>query len=84
MFSLYFSGDPIEVLERLLNILYEKFGGTVNDKGFKVLDKHVRLIQGDGVNMKLIKDITALIERIGFSADNMVYGSGGKRHYRLE
>lgn len=84
MFSLYFSGDPVEVLERLLNILYEKFGGTVNDKGFKVLDKHVRLIQGDGVNMKLIKDITALIERIGFSADNMVYGSGGKRHYRLE
>lgn len=84
MFSLYFSGDPIEVLERLLNILYEKFGGTVNDKGFKVLDKHVRLIQGDGVNMKLIKDITALIERIGFSADNMVYGSGGKRHFRLE
>lgn len=84
MFSLYFSGDPVEVLERLLNILYEKFGGTVNDKGFKVLDKHVRLIQGDGVNMKLIKDITALIERIGFSADNMVYGSGGKRHFRLE
>ncbi|CAF4175660.1 unnamed protein product, partial [Rotaria sp. Silwood2] len=71
------SGDPVEVLEHLLNILYEKFGGHVNEKGFKVLDKHVRIIQGDGVDMKSIKDILDLIERIGFSADNLVFGSGG-------
>ena len=59
-------------------ILYEKFGGTVNEKGFKVLDKHVRLIQGDGVNMESIKEIVNLIERLGFATDNLVFGSGGK------
>ncbi|CAF3811331.1 unnamed protein product [Adineta steineri] len=71
------SGNPLEVLERLLNILYAKFGGITNDKGFKVIDKHVRIIQGDGVNLKTIHDIVNLIERIGFSTDNLVFGSGG-------
>ncbi len=61
-----------------MNILYAKFGGTVNKKGFKVLDKHVRIIQGDGVNLKSIKEILDHIEKIGFSADNLVFGSGGK------
>ncbi|CAF0840156.1 unnamed protein product [Adineta ricciae] len=71
------SGDPLEVLSRLLNILYEKFGGYVNQKGFKVLDKHVRIIQGDGVSLKTIHEIVSLIEKIGFSTDNLVFGSGG-------
>ena len=53
----------------MLDILYEKFGGHVNKKGFKVLEKHVRLIQGDGVNMESIKEILNLLETIGFSAD---------------
>jgi nicotinamide phosphoribosyltransferase len=71
-------GDPLEVLERLLNILYAKFGGEVNEKGFKVLDKHVRLIQGDGVNLDSIKKIVDQVEKIGFATDNLVFGSGGK------
>ncbi|CAF1037047.1 unnamed protein product [Adineta ricciae] len=71
------SGDPLEVLERLLTILYDKFGGHENEKGYKVLDKHVRLIQGDGVNMKSIETIVDLLERIGFSTDNLIFGSGG-------
>ena len=77
------SGDPLEVLSRLLNILYEKFGGHVNEKGFKVLDKHVRIIQGDGVSLKTINDIVTLIEKIGFSTDNLVFGSGGKHAYLI-
>jgi nicotinamide phosphoribosyltransferase len=74
-------GDPLEVLPELLNILYEKFGGQINGKGFKVLDKHIRIIQGDGVNYKSILDILNIIEKQGFSADNLVFGSGGKRFY---
>ncbi|CAF4888136.1 unnamed protein product, partial [Rotaria magnacalcarata] len=70
--------NPIEVLPRLLDILYKKIGGHVNEKSFKVLEKHDRLIQGDGVNMESIKDILNLLERIGFSADDLVFASGGK------
>jgi hypothetical protein len=74
-----FLGDPLLVLPELLNILYEQFGGHKNGKGFKVLDKHVRIIQGDGVNINSIKDILNVVEKNGFSADNLVFGSGGKR-----
>lgn len=71
------SGDPIEVLIRLLNILYEKFGGIVNEKGYKLLDPHIRLIQGDGITIKTIESISKAIEEAGFSIDNLVFGSGG-------
>lgn len=71
------SGDPMDVLQRLLNILYTKFGGYINYKGYRVLDEHVRIIQGDGVNLHSIKEIVDLVERLGFSADNILYGSGG-------
>lgn len=67
------------VLPRLLDILYAKFGGSINGKGFKVLDKHVRLIQGDGVNMQSIKEISELLEKNRYSSDNLVFGSGGKK-----
>jgi nicotinamide phosphoribosyltransferase len=71
-------GDPLEVLPRLLNILYSKFKGYINEKGFKVLNEHIRLIQGDGVNMESIKNIVTLLEENGFSTDNLLFGSGGK------
>jgi nicotinamide phosphoribosyltransferase len=78
-FFLLLLGDPLVVLPKLLNILYKKFGGHVNQKGFKVLDKHIRIIQGDGVNIKSIQEILNLIEKLGFSSDNLVFGSGGKK-----
>ena len=68
----------MEVLSNLFDILYKKFGGTINEKNFKVLDRHVRVIQGDGVNRKSIKQIVDLLEKKGFSADNIIFGSGGK------
>lgn len=74
---LSFLGDPLEVLPKLLDILYKKFPGSVNKKGFKVLDEHVRLIQGDGVNMGSIKQIINLVEKKGYSTENLVFGSGG-------
>lgn len=70
-------GDPLEVLPRLLDILYAKFGNGKNEKGFKILDKHVRLIQGDGINMTSIKAILNVVETAGYATDNLVFGSGG-------
>lgn len=71
------SGDPPSVLVRVLDILYDRFGGTVNAKGFKVLDDHVRLIQGDGIDFAMIDRILAAMREHGFSADNIAFGSGG-------
>ena len=71
------SGDPPTVLVEVLHILYEKFGGTINEKGFKTLDEHVRLIQGDAIDFDMIDKILSAMRKHGFSADNMAFGSGG-------
>jgi nicotinamide phosphoribosyltransferase len=70
------SGDPVEVNRRLVEILGEKFGYTVNEKGFKVLN-NVRLIQGDGVNELTIRSILGAFMALGWSADNIAFGMGG-------
>ena len=70
------SGDPIAVNTRLVQILESKFGVTVNDKGFKVLN-NVRLIQGDGVNELTIRGILGAFMALGYSADNIAFGMGG-------
>ena len=70
------SGDPVEVNRRLIEILDQKFGSTVNAKGFKVLN-NVRLIQGDGVNELTIRSILGAFMALGYSADNIAFGMGG-------
>lgn len=70
------SGDPVAVTLRVIQILDEKYGHTVNDKGFKVLN-HVRLIQGDGVNPNTIGAILLNFKAHGYSADNIAFGMGG-------
>ena len=70
------SGDPVEVNSRLVEILGEKFGYTVNSKGYKVLN-HVRIIQGDGINYQAIVDILTALTELGYSADNIAFGMGG-------
>jgi nicotinamide phosphoribosyltransferase len=77
------SGDPLEVNVRLIKILAEKFGYTINDKGFKVL-KHVRIIQGDGVNEATIKAILGNYYLHGWSADNIAFGMGGALLQQLD
>jgi nicotinamide phosphoribosyltransferase len=57
-------------------ILDQKFGHTVNSKGFKVLN-NVRLIQGDGVNELTIRGILGAFMALGYSADNIAFGMGG-------
>lgn len=71
------SGDPTFTLLRVFDILFEKFGFTFNEKGYKVLPKQVRVIQGDGVNIESIRQIYACLKLNGISAENLVLGMGG-------
>lgn len=72
------SGEPTEIVPRVLRMLDEKFGSTVNKKGFKVLNPKVRIIQGDGINYSSIIDILEEVAMAGFSAENLVFGMGGQ------
>lgn len=71
------SGDPVEVNMKLIDILWNTFGGRINDKGYKELIPQVGLIQGDGIDYRIINDILNTAMFKGYSADNWVFGSGG-------
>ena len=71
------SGDPVTILLQVLDILGERFGTTKNSKGYRVLDPHVRIIQGDGVDYEMIGTILGRMKDAGWSADNLAFGSGG-------
>ncbi len=73
------SGEPHIVVKKVLDILAQKFGFSINQKGYKVLN-NVRVIQGDGINYQSIKKIldTATDWDNGrYSADNIAFGMGG-------
>lgn len=72
------SGDPVQIVGEVVSLLFNKFGGTVNAKGFKVLDPHVRVIQGDGItNASIPPILDNLCHKLRFSADNVAFGMGG-------
>jgi nicotinamide phosphoribosyltransferase len=71
------SGDPVQTLKQIFHILWDKFGGTINRKGFKVIDPHVRVIQGDGVNYESIIEILDMMVEEGFAVENIAFGMGG-------
>ncbi|MFC3148354.1 nicotinate phosphoribosyltransferase [Piscinibacterium candidicorallinum] len=70
------SGDPASIVLKTLGILDAKFGSDLNSKGFRVL-RHVRVIHGDGVNLRAIRDILAAMKINGYSAENVAFGMGG-------
>ena len=77
------SGEPVEVVSRVAQILGEKFGTTTNSKGYKVL-KNVRIIQGDGVNQNSIRQILQRLKTEGFSASNIAFGIGGSLLQKID
>ncbi|WMJ74247.1 nicotinate phosphoribosyltransferase [Cytophagaceae bacterium ABcell3] len=71
------SGDPVQTLLKVFEILFTKFGFSLNEKGYKVLPPQIRVIQGDGINYDSIKEIYASLKENGISAENLVLGMGG-------
>ena len=71
------SGDPVVVPVDVVEALGERFGYTVNSRGYKVLNKCVRVIQGDGMNIDSIKTLYDNLMARGWSAENVAVGMGG-------
>jgi nicotinamide phosphoribosyltransferase len=67
----------VDVLIRVSHILWDKFGGTTNAKGFNVFEDHVRAIQGDGINYTTFVEILQALFHAKWSGDNYAFGSGG-------
>lgn len=71
------SGDPAPIVVKVTKILDEAFGSAVNTKKYRVLDPHIRLIQGDKIEEPTLYGIRTSMTLAGYSLDNIYYGSGG-------
>lgn len=65
------SGDIIKVSQRVLELLSQYFGYTVNNKGFKILPDQVRALWGDGIN---ISDMDRILEESAKTAGHRKLG----------
>lgn len=84
------SGDPADILcghpsftgnrrsehMGVIERLWEIFGGTVNDRDFKVLDPHIGAIYGDSITPERAQEICQRLEAKGFASTNVVLGIG--------
>lgn len=69
---------PVGTPERqgVVHALWEKFGGTVNDKGFKILDPHIGVVYGDSITYERARDITDALIDAGFVSTTVTLGFG--------
>lgn len=70
------SGDQYETVINTILSLWDNFGGNLNTKGYKVLDPHIGVILGDGCTQNVVKKIYKELERLGFAANNVIFGVG--------
>ena len=86
------SGDPVDVIcgvpyckdsdtiypewKGSIEILWDTFGGTINAKGYKVLNPKIGLIYGDSITPQRAYEICKKLEAKGFASSNVVFGIG--------
>lgn len=83
------SGDPVKIVcgdpfakegglsrKGAVEALWDLFGGTTNEKGYKVLDPHIGLIYGDAITYERAEQILSQLKEKGFASNNIVFGIG--------
>lgn len=82
------SGNPVDIVagtkvngttpeeKGLIECLWDTFGGTVNEQGYKVLDEHIGAIYGDSITLERAIEISERLMEKGFATTNIVFGIG--------
>lgn len=83
------SGNPVKIIcgdkdaipgtpehKGTVELLYDIFGGSVNSKGYKVLDSHIGTVYGDSITVERCEEICKQLEEKGFATNNVVLGMG--------
>ena len=78
------SGDCVEVVTQTVFKLWDQFGGTINSKGYKVLDPHVKAIYGDSITIHRCEEIYRILMENGFACSNVVLGVGSFSMHCIE
>jgi nicotinamide phosphoribosyltransferase len=70
------SGSQIPESKGVIELLWDVFGGTINEQGYKVLDSHIGAIYGDSITIDRAEQICSRLEAKGFASTNIVLGVG--------
>jgi len=82
------SGDPVDIIcgnsngstteeqKGVIELLWDTFGGSINEKGFKELDSHIGAIYGDSITLDRATQICERLKQKGFASTNVVLGIG--------
>ncbi len=83
------SGDPVKIIigdkdavagspeyKGAIECMWETFGGTITEKGYKLLDGHIGLIYGDSITTERQVEILEGLKQKGFASYNVVLGIG--------
>jgi nicotinamide phosphoribosyltransferase len=69
--------ENVDAIEKgVIELLWDVFGGTINEQGYKVLDPHIGAIYGDSITIDRANQICARLEAKGFASTNVVLGIG--------
>jgi nicotinamide phosphoribosyltransferase len=72
----YFQNANAPDVKGVIELLWDIFGGTINEQGYKVLDPHIGAIYGDSINLERQVQIYERLEAKGFASTNIVLGVG--------
>lgn len=70
------NGDDSPSGKGVIELLWDVFGGTINEQGYKVLDPHIGAIYGDSITHERAEEICKRLEIKGFASTNVVFGIG--------
>jgi len=69
--------ENVDAAEKgVIELLWDVFGGTINEQGYKVLDPHIGAIYGDSITLDRAEQIFQRLEAKGFASTNIVLGVG--------
>lgn len=78
------SGDCVDIVTKTVFKLWNIFGGTINSKGYRVLDPHVKALYGDSITVERAEKIFSILEENGFAASNVSLGVGSFSMHCIE
>jgi nicotinamide phosphoribosyltransferase len=84
------SGNPVAIIcgesntlggntakqKGVVELLWDVFGGTINEQGFKVLNPKIGTIYGDSITTERAEEICTRLYYKGFASTNVVLGIG--------
>lgn len=68
--------QPTPEMKGAIECLWDVFGGTINEKGYKVLSDRVGLIYGDSITLERAEAILEGLKSKGFCTSCIVFGIG--------